>query len=185
MRTLVKKLVFIAISLSSTTSTNVVAADKANGTPYVDSNKPFLEIKDVNRQAEAWAMCAATYDVIAEILIDTQPARSQYLKNLANGAEIAAGMSVVVDGIVPDITQERFNSLWEVAKLTMTELPKTSQTMLLADSESTSNKAAAEAYFANLNATMNVCFKNLEAQQMYIDAWRELAKSGLLKLPSE
>jgi hypothetical protein len=152
--------------------------------PYVDGSKSFLEIKDVNRQAEAWAMCAATYDVMAEILSESQPARSQQLKELANGAEVTVTMAIVSDGLTPDITQDRFNALWSMAQLSGTELPRTRRTMLAADEESSAGEKAKE-FFSNLSATMEICFKNLEGQQMYIDLWRELAKSGLLQMPKE
>ena len=156
------------------------------GASYVDGSKYFLEIKNKNRQAEAWAMCSATYDAMAELLSEAQPARSQELKELANGAKIAVTMSLMSDCLNdPEITPERFNSLWKIAKLLGSELPKTRQTMLAAEAESAAGKKNAKIFIANLSATLAVCFKNLEGQQMYIDIWRELAKSGLLKLPDE
>ena len=183
MNTLIEKLaIFVIIFVGAWTVCDANAAEKV--APYVDGSKSFLEIKDVNRQAEAWAMCAATYDVMAEILSKSQPARSQQLKELANGAEVTVTMAIVSDGLTPDISQERFNALWSMAKLAGTELPSTRRTMLAADAELSSGKEAEE-FLGNLSATMEICFKNLEGQQMYIDLWRELAKSGLLQLPKE
>lgn len=173
---------WIAIILIANASVSVIAEEI--GASYVD-DKLFIEIKDVNRQAEAWAMCAATYEFMGEILSEAQPARSRQLKDLANGAEVAVTMSMVAGGLDAEITQERFDSLWTMAKLAGSELPQTRRTMLTAEAESSSSKEEAKVFFANLSATMNVCVKNLEGQQMYIDTWRELAKSGLLKLPSE
>jgi len=172
----------IALIFSAIFSIGAIAEE--TGASYLD-DRLFLEIKDVNRQAESWAMCAATYDFMAAVLSEAQPARSRQLKDIANGAEMAVIMSMVSDGLDSEMTQERFYSLWTMAKLAGSELPLTRRTMLAADAESSSDKKGAKVFFANLSATMSVCVKNLEAQQMYIDTWRELAKSGLLKLPSE
>jgi len=155
---------------------------ETNGKPYIDGSKPFLSIKDTNRQAEAWAMCAATYDVTAEMISDSKPARARQIKDLANGAEIAIAMSQVINDLSEDIKTERFNAVWRIAKLSMTELPKTRVTMLLAEAESSDDKVE---FMNNLNATIDVCVKNLEAQQFYIDSWRELVKSGLLQFSKE
>jgi len=179
------KLTVILTMLSFFATTAVDAIAEENGKSYVDGGKSFIEIKDVNRQAEAWAMCAAAYDFMAEILSEAQPARSRQLKDLANGAEVAVTMSMVSDGLDPQITQEHFNSLWSMAKLAGTELPRTRRTMLAAEAESSTDKEGSKIFLANLSATISVCFKNLEGQQMYIDTWRGLAKSGLLKLPNE
>lgn len=148
--------------------------------PYVDGSKSFLEIKDISSQAEAWAVCAATYDVMAQILSEFQPARAQQLRDLAKGAKITVIMAVASDGLEPDIPQERFNELWAMAKLAGTELSSTKRTMLAADAESSTGKGA-EMFVGNLSATMEICFKNLRGQRMYIDSWNELVKSGKLK----
>lgn len=160
---------------------------ESKGTSYVDNSKPFITINNVNRESEAWAMCAATYDLMAELFVKDQPARAKQFSELANGAELAIAMSIITDGFVKDIKPERFNALLNVAKTASTELPKTRRTMLLAELESsTSNKKNDGGNFmSNLSATFEVCVRNLESQQMYIDNWRELAKSGLLKLPSD
>ena len=138
-----------------------------NGRSYVDGNKPFLAISDVNRQAEAWAVCAATYDLVAEILSETKPAQSQLIRETANGAELAVMMSTITDSLETDISQSRFNALWEAAKLASTERPKTSRTWLLAEAESYADKEGV-AFQKNLMATFEVCAKNIEAQKMYI-----------------
>lgn len=176
-----KMLIWAMVALSVLSISQANAA--ADATPYVDGSKSFLEIKDVNRQAEAWAMCAATYDYMAGILSEAQPARSKQISELANGAEVAVTMAIVSDGLDPEISQDRFNALWSMAKLSGTELPKTRFTMLDAEAEAdTGNNAV---FLKNLTATFEICIRNLEGQQMYIDTWRELAKSGLLQIPIE
>lgn len=157
-------------------------------TPYVDGSISFVDIENVNRQAETWAMCAAAYDVMAEILADEKPAQSQYLSELANGAEVAVIMAIVLDGLDKDTTQNGFNALWSMAKLSGTELPKTRLTMLAAEAELYAGKDNGKdknKFLENLTLTFEICIKNLEGQQMYVDAWRSLAKSGLLELPNE
>ncbi len=177
-----KMLILTIVALSVLSISKANAADDA--APYVDGSKSFLEIKDVNRQAEAWAMCAATYDLMAEILSEAQPARSKQLRELVNGAKVAVTMSIVYDGLDPKISPDRFNALWSMAKLSGTELPKTRLTMLAAEAEANTGKNN-EVFIRNLTATVEICIRNLEGQQMYIDTWRELAKSGLLQTPKE
>ena len=179
-----KMLILAMVALSILSISKANAAEDA--TPYVDGIKSFLEIKDVNRQVEAWAMCAATYDFMAGILSETQPARSKQLSELANGAEVAVTMAIVSDGLDPEISQDRFNALWSMAKLSGTELPKTRFTMLAAEAEAEADTGKNNAVFLkNLTATLEICIRNLEGQQMYIDTWRELTKSGLLQIPIE
>ena len=157
----------------------VSAADDA-GVSYVEADKPFLEISDVNREAEAWAMCSAAYNALSEILSQEQPARAKQMNQLANGAEVAVTMSLFSDGLASDISSDRFESLWSAAKLSGTEIPKTSRTMLAAEAESNPDD-----FMHNMMATFEVCMDNISAQQMYIDMWRELAKSGMVRLPDQ
>ena len=52
---------------------------------YVGGSKPFIAIKDANREADAWAICAASFDVTAEVLAGlSQPAQSKQLQELAS-----------------------------------------------------------------------------------------------------
>lgn len=161
-----------------------LVAEKYNGKSYVDGTKGFIEIKDSNRQAEAWAMCAAAYDVMAEILLSSTPARSKQLTDLANGAELAVIISMVANKLDKDMSPEKFNNLWSFAKISGAELPKTRRTILLADFESDESEGSV-VFVADLSKTVEVCISNLEAQQTYIDIWRELATSGLLQMPTE
>jgi len=149
---------------------------------YVDGNKPFTAINDVNRQAEAWAACAASYEVMSSLLLEAQPARSQQMKERSNGAKIAVTMTLVIDDLDSDISQVRFNALWEYAKLAGNEWPTTQRTAILVDAEEMGAEGA-ERFFEKVVATIDICISNLDAQQLYIDSMRELAKSGLLKLP--
>jgi len=183
MNTLMEKLAIVTILFVGALTIGEASATE-NLTPYVDGSKSFLEIKDVNRQAEAWAMCAATYDVMAQVLSEFQPARAQQLGDLAKGAKVTVIMTIASDGLDLDMTQERFNALWAMAKLAGKELSSTKRTMLAADAELSTGEES-EVFIGNLSATMEICFKNLEGQRMYIDSWRELAKSGKLQLPKE
>jgi len=172
----IAKLVLSAVSLLMITQ---LYAEETQS--YVDGSKAFIAIKDINRQAEAWATCAAAYDIMAEIF-ESQPTQSQQMKELGNGAETAVTMSLVLDDIKKDITPEKFNALWSFAKVAGQEIPKTRRTTMLAEAESLGKKGA-NAFVAKVFATVKICVGNLESQQAYIDSWRELAKSGLLKLP--
>lgn len=151
------------------------------GKSYIDGSISFLEIKDSHRQAEAWAMCSASYDLMAELLEESSPARSRQLSDLANGADLAVIISMVANKINDQMTPEKFDSVWTFSKLSGTELPKTRRTMLLAELESDTSEGSLN-FIANLLKTVEVCAGNLKGQQTYIDLWREIAQSGLLKL---
>ena len=153
---------------------------------YVDGSKPFIAIKDVNRQGEAWAACSATYDIIARLLGET-PAQSQQLKDRANGAKLAVGMTLVLEDLDSDISPERFNALWTFAKVAIDAWPEIQRNAILADAESLSSEGAegSNKFVDKLIATVKICKSNLESQQMYIDVWRAFAKSGMLKVAED
>lgn len=150
---------------------------------YVDGSRPFLTIVDVNRQSEAWATCAATYNTMAELFGDT-PAQAKQFKELGNGAAVCVTMSLVAKDLNDDITPSQFNALWGYAKMAGIEWPKSHMTTILADSERTP-KENTNKFLSKLTNTFETCMANLEGQQFYIDMWRELAKSGLLQAPTE
>jgi len=91
-------------------------------------------------------------------------------------------ISIVWDGLKPDITPERFKAIWTSAQVTRSELPKTALTFLHAQAESLSEKEL-DAFYQKLGQTVKVCASNLKDQQFYIDKWRELSRSGLFELP--
>lgn len=155
-----------------------------NENAYVDGSKPFLEIKDVHRQAEAWGTCSATYDVMSMLLAESNPAQAKQYSDLGNGASMAVVMAHVADGLSPDISPESFNSLWGYSKTLADSIPETKKTMILAEAESL-GESGTEKFIAKLATTLKICMANLEAQQTYIDTWRELAKSGLLTMPNK
>jgi len=150
---------------------------------YVDGSMPFLAIQDSNRQAEAWAMCAAVYNVMSENT-EGQPAGYRHLHALRNGAELAVIMSMALDSINSDMTSERYSTLWAKAKLAGSELPKAKLRILAAEAESLSVKGS-DKFIDKLTATFNICVSNLEGQQKYIDVWRDMAKNGLLLSPDK
>ena len=150
---------------------------------YVDGKKPFVLIKDINRQAEAWGTCSAAYEIMATLLEST-PAQAKKVKDLGNGASLAVVMSHVTHGLTSDITPEKFDALWAYSKTLADSIPETRRTMILADAEALGDKGA-ELFANKISETIKVCISNLEGQQSYIDTWRELAKSGLLKLPAK
>lgn len=146
---------------------------------YLSAKTEFITITDANRQAEAWATCAATYDILASFL-DVGSAQAQEIKNMGNGAALAVSMTSVAAGFTENISQERFNALWNYSKTLSQTLPDARRTMILADAERLKNDQ--QRFVDKLMATARICMENVDAQQKYIDFWRELAKSGLLKV---
>lgn len=155
-----------------------------NELSYVDGTKPFLLIKDLNRQADAWGTCAATYEVMSILLMESSPAQAKQYQERGNGSAIAIVMTHVSDGLSSDMTQARFNSLWSLSKTLATSIPETKRTMILADAERL-GASGSEKFIGKVVTTIEICMSNLEGQQNYIDKWRELAKSGLLAMPNK
>ena len=146
---------------------------------YLDGKTVFVTIADTNRQSEAWATCAATYGILASFF-DAGSAQAQEFKNMGNGAALAVSMTHVAKGFTENISQERFNALWNYSKTLSQTLPDARRTMIMADAERLKNNQ--QRFSDKLMATARICMANVDGQQMYIDLWRELAKSGMLKI---
>ena len=144
---------------------------------YVDGSRLFIEIKDANRQADAWAKCAAVYEIMSSMMESGSASSSQF-NNLRNGASVAVTMAVFTNGMDPDIYAENFGPRWEYAKLAGQEWPNAQLTSIMADREALGDDAQG-VFPARIIESAKVCKNNLHAQQMYIDTWRELLKSGL------
>jgi hypothetical protein len=80
------------------------------------------------------------------------------------------------------MSQSEFNALWNFSKTLMQSIPEVQRTKILSDLESTTDKDGS-IFFEKLKNTLEICIRNLDGQQFYIDSWRNLAKSGLLKIP--
>lgn len=154
-------------------------------TSYVDGSKPFISIKDVNRQAEAWGTCSAAYDVMSMLLAESNPMKAKQYSDLGNGASLAVVMSHVADGLLSsDISPEIFDSLWRFSQTLVDSIPETRKTMILADAERLGDSGT-KIFLTKLVGTVKICAANLEGQQTYIDTWRELAKKGFLTIPNK
>ena len=150
---------------------------------YVDGSKPFIAIKDVNRQGEAWAMCSASYDLMANIF-ESKPATSQRMKEWANGAQLSISMTLLVGEGLGEMTPEQFYATWAYSKVAMEEWPKAAHTTLMFNAEMLGEEGTEE-FVVNLSETVKICIENLEGQQIYIDTFREFMKSGMFELPEE
>jgi len=173
-----KKLIriFFMAAIAASLSSPILASGKS----YVAGAPKIADIEDSDREAEAWAMCAASYDLMAWMLDETNPAKAKQLTERANGAELAVTISMVTSELDEDTTPEKFKRLWEFSKLIGNALPTTMNTSLLADLESDDSEGK-DVFIESLSKTVAVCIDNLAGQQMYIDIWRSLAKSGMLK----
>jgi hypothetical protein len=148
---------------------------------YISSTKPFLEIKDPNRQADAWGTCAAAYQITAE-LMEVDSNNAKLFKEQSNGASVAVVMTHVHAGLKKDMKQFEFNALWKFSKTLMQSIPEVQRTRILSDLEYSAENGSSM-FFDKLKNTLEICTKNLNGQQFYVDAWRNLAKSGLLQIP--
>jgi hypothetical protein len=174
--------------------TALIDAPEVAGISYVSGDVPFVTVEDVNRQAEAWATCAATYNVSSKAFRTlNEPTTAEELNNLGNGAEMAVAMTLIANlakQVGPEATPDsmiKFNATWTYAKVAMVEWPKTQETSIWAELErvQADDRIGITQFFANLAATVTVCRDNSDSQQMYVDMWHSLATSGLLQFPPE
>ncbi|BCE03541.1 hypothetical protein [Marinicellulosiphila megalodicopiae] len=154
----------------------------ANSESYVDDSIKFININVTDEESHAWGVCAASLKLISEIIEKAAPAKSKQFSDYSNGAELAVTMSMVVSELTEDISPEKFERIWEFSKFLGDQIPQTIRTTLLADLESDKTEGSS-VFLGNLGDTVAVCLDNLDGQQMYINVWRELYKSGLLKSP--
>ena len=147
---------------------------------YLNGSKDFRKIENPNRQAEAWAVCAATYDFVSALYPKDMPATAQSTKELSNGAKLAVAMSYLEPRLRADMSPKEFAALWETAKTLMLTLPNTMMTQIKSDLELSSGTEVGK----RLDKTLGICLDNLDTQQGYIDMARELRSTGLLTTPT-
>lgn len=151
---------------------------------YIDGRSRFAEISSPQEQAEAWAVCAAAYDVMSTIMQVSAPERARQLHHLANGAQVSIGMALVAAQLEIDTDTTGFVDLWAAHEAAMVDLPQQKLADILEDGEAMGDERAAE--FGNkINATVFTCIENLDTQRDYVESWRELAEKGLVKPPED
>jgi hypothetical protein len=102
------------------------------------------------------------------------------MKELGNGASLSVTMAILAKDLKEDISPTKFKALLSFAQLAGTEWPKSHMTSIAADAERYEEKNIGM-FFNKLQTTIDICIKNLDGQQVYVDMWRELAKSGLVQ----
>ena len=155
-----------------------------NAASYLDSQTRFAEITNPRQQAEAWAVCAAAYDVMSTIMRESAPERSRQLYDLANGAQVSIGMALVNSQIDADTDATRFGELWAESESAMIELPQQKLADILEDGEDMAQERA-EDFGRKINATVYTCIDNLDTQRDYVTSWQRLAERGLVEPPDE
>jgi len=168
----------IAIIIALLSNPVLSFADNKSGGPFLPDARQFILIDDINREAEAWATCSAAWDIMATLEERNSTAQAEEFSNLSNGAKLAVGISLVADlAMADDVNKDRFNATWEFAKTAMESMPEVQTTSILANLE----RRGMESWMPDFLAAVTVCSENLESQQLYVDMWRGLATSGLLK----
>jgi hypothetical protein len=156
----------------------------ANGdevSSYVEATAPFVDISDVGRQAEVWATCVVTYEIL-EKTFQSKPAQAKQLSDFGNGAQLAVMMVHMSEGISSDLPQKEMNALWSISKVIAKSTIDTRRNWMAVNAENIGEEDK-QVFFDKVVQTGKICIENLEDQQGYIDAWRDLAKSGLLVFP--
>ena len=171
----------IIFSISLTGFLSMAFAEEGSNAAYIAGNVPFALIEDVDREAEAWGTCSAIYEIASVFFAESKPAMAEHYKNLSNGATMAVVMSHVTDGLALVEAPEDFDSLWAYSKTLADSIPDTIKNAILADAEMQDDDGSI--FIGKMTSTIEICMENLKSQQDYIDSWREMMKSGLLKSP--
>ena len=167
------------------TSADIRALAVAGNTAsYIESQTRFSEISNPQQQAETWAVCAAAYDVMSTIMLDSAPERSRQLHNLANGAQVSIGMALVAAQLGAATDTARFGELWAASESAMVDLPQQKLADILEDGEAMGNEGAAD-FGKKINATVLTCIDNLDTQRDYVESWQRLAEKGLVEPPED
>lgn len=161
-----------------------IPALAAGSASYLDSQARFADISNPEQQAEAWAVCAAAYDVMSTIMRETSPDRARQLHNLANGAQVSIGMTLVSASIDASTDAERFSELWVAHESAMVDLPQQKLADILEEGEDLGDERA-EDFGRKINATVFTCIDNLDTQRDYVESWQKLAEKGLVQPPED
>lgn len=170
------KKIVLALSL---TAVPILANTTEVAQPSPQSS--FLSIDDKEAQAMEWAKCSASFDLLGDFLEAEKPATAQKLHDLSRGAKVAVMMSLLSKELNPSLTPEAFNAKHKFAQLAMTTYPEMALTNIYSNWEI--DEATDSQKIDSISKNTVICMENIQAQQMYINLWRELAQSGLLQLP--
>lgn len=149
--------------------------------PWVTEDFPFDTLKlSTTEQAQKWATCAATFQVMADVLRSQgKPAMAESINEYSNGAATVIISIILMDFATQKINQKdpeyikKFNKIREYAVHASKDYPKSGKNRIMALFEGADNKEewadAAKISFAR-------CSKKevLEMQQIHIDAMRSI-----------
>ena len=161
-----------------------VVALAGNTVSYIENKARFAEISNPRQQAEAWAVCAAAYDVMSTIMRASAPDRARQLHDLANGAQVSIGMALVSAQIDAVTDSTAFGELWAANEAAMVDLPQQKLADILEDGEAMGNERA-EDFGKKINATVFTCIDNLDTQRDYVESWKDLAEKGVVVPPED
>ena len=173
----VKKII-VAISASLA----LISSAHSEGTSWIAPDFPSNFSLSDTEQAQQWALCAATLEVLAEVTRDLakKPATADRLDSFSSGAKTAIIGAFVVKMLertegktnaeVQDIIKETFS----YAAMASKEYPSLKKTEILSDLELREDK---KTWYADLGVSAKACLQKpvLELQQTYIDMVRNLA----------
>jgi hypothetical protein len=149
--------------------------------PWVSEDFPFDTLKlSTTEQAQKWATCAATYEVISDILrMQGKPAMAENIHEYFNGAGTVIMSIFLMDFSSQKINfkdpkfSEKFKKIREYAIHASKDYPKSRKNKIMALLEAAENK---EEWSSAAKISFERCSKKeaLELQQVHIDAMRAL-----------
>jgi len=176
----VKSLAYLILSIV-TSCFFIPTIANAESDSFITENEVFIAIENPSREAEMWATCSSSLEVFSMIIAEERPAQAKQLHQLSNGGSIAIAMSIVADRLGDDMNAKEFPNVWKFAQIQIESLRDTQSTMILSELEMMTENSQQEQFMAKLLKTIEICSSNAETQQMYVDMWRELVKSGIVK----
>ena len=171
------KKILVAICASLT----LITSAHSEGTSWIASDFPTLSLSDTE-QAQQWALCAATLEVLATVTREQlkKPATADKLDSFSSGAKtaimgvFAMKMMERIEGKTDAEVQDIFRKTFEYAAMASDAYPDLKKTEIMSDLELRKDKAT---WYADLGESAKSCLQKpvLEIQQAHIDMMREIA----------
>lgn len=147
---------------------------------YIEGDHQFSANKDKQIEANSWAMCNASYSMLAKINENESPAYALKLNQFGNGASVALVMTYYMRMETAEngsTFNQDFARAWRYGQSMKEPLIDVAATHIASNFET----EGIDVSLVKLLNTVEICVGNLDLQQAYIDAWRKLREAGIFE----
>lgn len=138
---------------------------------YIASNTPLLQIENKTQQAEAWAVCAAVYDLMLDSLEQRNPGNAAMAKEMRDSAALAVDMSLLMRDHSTDLSFSEFKQAFAEVREEGKRIRIIKHQLVYKDFSAAAT-GSTPAYTQKIEATLTLCKENQEGQAFYQDLWQ-------------